>query len=518
MPELSMNKTKLGMPAFKNADGFLISLLGFVMILIYSHHGGIGISPDSIAYVSVARNINTDGLLIDYNLKPLVDFPVFYPFFLSIAGFLTRADQVAIAPYLNGLLFAGVIMITGHLTSSFKEGTNGYKRIILILIALSPSLHEIYSMLWSETLFIFLTIVFIAAFGTYLRKRSVFSLIICAAVAAIACITRYAGVTIIATGLMLLVFDRSLAWRQKLTHLVLFGCTAASLLVINLLHNTSITGSLTGARQAGVLSLSDNIVFFGRVICYWLPVWGEQARLVSGVAIFIFIVITGLFLMRAWLNKSYTGTENCFAAFFIVYTVFIIGISTLSHFEEINNRLLSPLFIPLLIALTSWIPGILKRPVMAKYRMVLVPVLLLIVAILTGYQLRQDLETYREAKDSGIPGYNDDSWKGSETAKFLRMHPDYFNPAYELYSNAHEAAYFNGGIRSDALPQRVDKGDIRDFFKKDGLYLIWFDNFSDDEFIRFRTIWNRSEVVKLRDFKDGDIFFIRPRHFSPRPQ
>ena len=512
-----MQKTSFGLRSLKNLDGFLIAVVGFLVILAYTRYNGIGISPDSIAYLSAARNINSHGILADYNFLPLVDFPVLYPIFLSITGFITRIDPLLIAPYINGLLLAGIIIISGYLIDSF-EGTNKwYKRIILLFLAVGPSLLEIYSMLWSETLFIFLTIVFIAAFSIYLRKHSVQSLIWCGVIAALACVTRYAGVTLIGTGLMLLVFDRSLTLRKRIIHCLWFGLVSISLLAANLLRNALITNSLTGPREKGILTLSDNIVFYGRVICYWLPVHGDQPRLVSGVAIVIFIIIGLLFLKRSWLKRTYTTAENCFSAYFIVYTVFIIGISTLSHFEQINNRFISPAFVPMIIGLTSWIPKTLRSLHKTQFRMALVG-LGIIAIVFERNQLKEVNTMFAEVKDYGIAGYTDDSWKHSQTAKFLREHPDYFDRQYTVYSNAHEAAYFNGHLATESLPHRVSKHDVDEFFSEDGLYLIWFDDFSDNELIKFRTIWDKCDVVKKYDFNDGDIFFIKPRHSSAQPQ
>lgn len=505
------------MAAMSNLDGIVIGLAGLALILIYTQHGGIGVSPDSIAYLGVARNIDSMAALKDYNLRPLVDFPVFYPLFLGIIGFLVRTDLVTVLPFLNGLLFAGVIISTGYLLDSFETRSRLYKRIILLFIAISPPLLQVYYMAWSETLFILLVILFITAFKSYLSRPLYSRLLLSAAIAAIACITRYAGITIIATGLMLILFNRFQEWNTKFKHLLLFGTVSSSLLVINLIHNRWITGSLTGPRQAGILSLSDNIVFYGRVTGSWLAVWTQQAQVVSTVSILILTGITFLFLKRSWLNRNYLTAENCFAAFFIVYTVFIIAISTLSHFEEINNRLLSPLFIPLLIALTSWIPAQLFKLSKVYFNFVAV-ILGLVLLVFTVNDLEEDNEMYQEASRYGIPGYTADTWKQSATARFLREHATWFDPAYEVYSNAHEAAYFNGGLRTESLPQVVDKHDTHNFFSKKGLYLIWFDNFSDDELIKFKTIRDHADLVKLHDFKDGDIFFIRPRHALPPQQ
>ncbi|WP_158796883.1 hypothetical protein [Pedobacter sp. L105] len=512
-----MQKTRFSLLSLKNLDGLLISVIGFLLIIIYTRYNGIGVSPDSIAYLSAARNMYMHGLLADYNMRPLVDFPLFYPFFLSVIGFITRIDPLILAPVINGLLLAGIIVMTGYLIDTF-EGTNKwYKRIILFFLALSPSLLDIYSMLWSETLFLFLTIAFIASFSRYLRKRTLGSLLFCAGVAAVACITRYAGVTLVGTGLLLLVFDRSLEWRKRMIYCIYFGFISISLLVANLVRNAVITSSLTGPRQKGILTLSDNVVFYGRVICSWLPVHGDQPRLVSGIAIAIFIFISLLFLKRSWLNRTYETAENCFAAFFIVYTVFIIGISTLSHFEQINNRFISPVFVPMLIGLTSWIPNKLRQ--LNRVQFGLAVAILGIIGIVFEYgQLKQVHFMYEDVKDYGIGGYTDDSWKHSETAKFLREHPDYFNRKYTVYSNDHQAAYFNGRMRTESIAQRVNKHDTDEMFEEDGFYLIWFDNFSDNELVKFRYMWDRSYMVKKFDFNDGDIFFVKPRHPLVRPR
>lgn len=504
-----MNRTRFGLMTFPNADAFLISLLGFILIILFTSHSGIGISPDSIVYLSGARSLQAEGVLADYTQKPIVDFPAGYPLFLSLTGLLTRTDLVSVAPFLNGLLLAAVIVLTGYLIDTFPGVTKWYKWTILTLIAGSPALLDIYSMLWSETLFIFLTIVFMAVFSHYLKVRTTGSLLICAAVAAVACITRYAGVTLIGTGLLIIFLDGMSGWKKRITDCLLFGFVSVTLLLGNLLRNSMITGSLTGPRQKGILLLSDNIVFFGRVVCWWLPVSGEQARLVSGIAIVIFLFITLLFLQRCWFKKNYSSAENCFAAFFIVYTVFIIVISTVSHFEQINNRFISPVFIPMLIGISSWIPRAFARPDSRTRRVALS--LLLAIVVLTGqHELHIAAEMYQEAKNYGIAGYTEDMWKHSPTAKFLREHQEAFSDDYTVYSNAHEAAYFNGHLPAESLPHRNDPRDIAGFFSEKGLYLVWFDDFSDNELIKFRTIWKNAEVVKKYDFQDGDIFFIRP--------
>jgi len=508
-----MNKTIAGLLAFRHLDSFFVSLLGFILILIYTGHSGIGLSPDSIVYVSVARNIFDHGSLIEYGLKPVVDFPVFYPFFLSVITFFSRVDIVTCAPYLNALLFAGLIFCTGYLIDFFRESSRLYKVTVLLTIAISPSLFDVYTMLWSETLFILLTILFIAALTSYLRTYSITRLLICALIAAVTCVTRYAGITLIATGLMVMVFDRSFEWRKKTLHCFIFSLLSVLLLIANLVRNRMVSGELTGPREAGITSLRDNVFYYGKVVCWWFPVLENHPAIYVFVSIFLFVVICIAFLKRSWFAGNYTTAENCFTASFIVYTVFIIGVSTLSHFEQINNRFISPLFVPMLITITCWIPKTLRRLSMPLRYTALVFISLAAIAFELN-ELKKLDGMYQEARDYGIAGYADNSWKNSQTAGFLREHPRIFKPKYELYSNAAEAVYFDGRQRAISLPHCVDKKDVYEFFLKKAMYLIWFKTIDDPDLIGLTELRKRAQVTKQYSFKDGDIYFVKP---DPNP-
>src|ERR1044071_10290284 len=92
-----------------NIDSGLAAIASFCLIYLFTRHGGIGISPDSVAYLSGARNIISHCALRSYDQMPLVDFPALYPVFLAGAMLFTRLDPMVFAPFLNGFLFSVVI-------------------------------------------------------------------------------------------------------------------------------------------------------------------------------------------------------------------------------------------------------------------------------------------------------------------------------------------------------------------------------------------------------------------------
>src|SRR5262245_10499183 len=97
----------------KNIDSFIAALAGFTIIILFTHHGGIGISPDSVVYATTAEHVKANGKLIDFTQRNVVNFPAFYPFFLTAIMWLTSLKPLVFAPYLNAFLFAALIYIAG---------------------------------------------------------------------------------------------------------------------------------------------------------------------------------------------------------------------------------------------------------------------------------------------------------------------------------------------------------------------------------------------------------------------
>src|SRR6202000_2608204 len=131
----------------ENYDAVVAAIAGFCIIQVLCQHGGIGISPDSVVYISTAGNIHDHGRINDFTNMPIMDFPAFYPIFLSGLIFLTGHGVMVFGPLLNGFLFAGIIWVSGWLMDHFSFPSKIYKWVLLVCIVLSPCLLEVYSMI-----------------------------------------------------------------------------------------------------------------------------------------------------------------------------------------------------------------------------------------------------------------------------------------------------------------------------------------------------------------------------------
>lgn len=493
----------------KNIDSLIAAVLGFIIVQMFTQYGGIGISPDSIAYAGTARNVMNGQGFTEFNGSPLVSFPMFYPAFLVLVMLVTQQDIVAIAPVLNGLLFAALLFLSGVMLERFKHKTPTYKRIILLIMLLSPGLIEIYTMLWSETLFIFLSLVFIFLFQRYFKTHTIKALIAAAVVAAIAFDTRYAGITLVGTGCLLLFFDKNLGWKRKAEHILIFGSIGCSLAVTNLIRNTLVKGLATGMRQKGVTPLFKNVEYSGNVMSDW---FGMNLQLhlffiLLSIAVMVLFVTFFVRNFRHW--KAYYSYENVTVSFFIVYVLFIVVSSTISRYETINNRLLGPAFIPLLWTSTCQIPKWRKKMPHIAMDWIFFGFSMGIAASLVWSYWAVNKENLEYMNETGIPGYNEDTWTKSPLIHYLQRDARYFDKDSTVYSNHSQAVYFLTGHSVSALPERVYKEDVREFKTESPIVLIWFDNDPNTDLLTLKEIRACKKMEKVNSFEDGAIYILK---------
>lgn len=493
----------------KNYDTFIAAVIGFFAIQLFCKYSGIGISPDSIMYTSAARSLNTNGTLQTFNHIPIVDFPVFYPVFLGSIMFITRIDPVIFGAVLNGLMFATLIYTSGWIMHRFVPTSRVYKWLMLVAIILSPALLQVYSYLWSETLFIVETLFFLVAFREYLLKHTIKTLVIAALIAAISCITRYAAVTIVGTGGLLLLLDRVLPLKKKIFHIIIYGFVCISLLVSNLVFNAFMSGTTTGPREPSITSFGKNLYYFGNVICDWMGLTPNQYWLSIPLAT---IILLGFIAALAYnyYRRHLDSFENLAITFALVYGLFIVISSTFSRYERINHRLLAPMYITALWGYTSWGLLLLKKIVNTNTRKIVAG---LMIVLMLGFVTKEffiDKARYVDqiAGEYGNPGYTDESWIDSDFAAYLKtIDKSQFDPKVTIYTDAHEAVYFFSGMSSYLVPHRFFKKDVAKFYKIKRFYLIWFNVLENPELINIKDIQKVKHLRLIKDFgAEGGIY------------
>ena len=480
------------------------------MIQVFARHGGIGVSPDSVIYMSTATNILNHGTIRDFSGWPMMDFPAGYPFFLAAVQLLSRTEILYAGPVLNGLLFASLIFTSGWLMERFTVHSKWYKWALLTIIPLSPCLQEIYSMIWSESLFLLLILFFIPAMRHYLQAPALRRLLLPALIAALACVTRYAGVSLILLGGGLILLVGGLPWSKKLLHGGIFSLISSTLFGLNLYRNHLVTGTLTGYREKALTSFGTNLYHYGSVLCDWLPFFNGHYEAAAWVGAGFILLGTALFIRRWFAGRDLFSYENIGAAYFIVYTVFILATASLSRFQQLDSRLLSPLCIPWLWAISSWTPGWVRGLRLREGRMSWTGIVICtgIFVCMQAGQWRTFKLNWEGIKDAGIPGYTEDQWKQSQTMDYIRHNADMHKPGAPVYSNAYEGIWFLTGVHSDLIPHKEFPQDIREMLHEDHFYIIWFEDSANADLMSIDSIRQVKNVAQELTFDDGKVYFF----------
>lgn len=490
-----------------NIDSIAAGAIGFGIICLFTRHSGIGISPDSVSYLSTARSLSSGHGFIEFDQMPFIDFPVLYPIFLASIHFVTRIDPLQFAPVMNGLLFGLLIYLSGAMMNRFSAVSKWYKWIMLSCMVLSPCLLEVYPMMWSETIFLLFTLLYIITLTHYFQTHELKALLIASSITALACVTRYAGITMIGTGCMLIIFDFYFVPGRKLKHLLIFGLISSSLLVVNLIRNRLAAGFLTGQRQKGVTPLFDNISYYGSVICDWLPLEKGNYGFSLGIGLLVLLVFAALIIGFILLRRYKHSYESVATSFGFVYSIFIIASATVSRYQQLNSRLLCPLFIPFIWTISYWIVPFIKK-LNSSQR---IWAMLIGVCCAIGFQYNQwmtDYETWDGVKDAGVPGYTEDPFPQSQIVAFLQKNTVMLKTGNGIYSNAADAVYLFTGLFSNLLPQKAFPSQVEKFYGEGSHWLIWFNDVDDPDEVGLKEIMQHKKVTVISQFPDGAVYRI----------
>jgi Dolichyl-phosphate-mannose-protein mannosyltransferase len=491
-----------------NLDSLLAALVGFFIVQIFSKHSGIGVSPDSVTYISAARNLVHGNGFISFENLPVVDFPFGYPLFLSIISFITRLDPIQFGPVLNGFLFGSVLYTSGSVMNGFHgKPSPFYKRILLICILFSPALQEVYSLFWSETIFILLVLLFIISIAKYLEHGTLGWLYLCIIFCSIACLTRYAGVFMIMTGLFLIFFNPSRSWRSRIFHCLIFGGLSFSLVLINIIRNLTVAGFATGMRLKNTTSLLKIFEYFGDVFCDWLMI--KRIPVVAAlltISVMTYFIFSMIYLKRK--IKSSAQFEYVIALTSLMYCIFMAISSRLTRYELFTNRLLSPMFIPLLWSISWWIPGFISKK-SQKIKWVWGISFCAIAVLFLRIEYLADYEYYDGVKDAGVPGYTEDPFVQSDIVQFIEKNKEIFKPALPIYSNAGDAAYFITGLPVLQLPEIAFPSRVQQYYASKNNYLIWFQDLDNPDMPPLDSILNNKNMIVLKQFSDGAVYITK---------
>jgi hypothetical protein len=188
----------------------LVSLLGVFVILALTARRGAGIIADVPSYILIARHMFSPGFSGASHLSGVWQqhYPPLFPFFLAVIHCLGGPDPLIGVRWLNALLFGVSIFLVGMLTYKYSQA--GWLALLAAgWMLVKIDILRIYSAGMSEPLFIvwlLLYMMFVVDFICHKRPTAFWGMTV---TAALACMTRIIGVSLVFTGFLVLLYYRN---------------------------------------------------------------------------------------------------------------------------------------------------------------------------------------------------------------------------------------------------------------------------------------------------------------------
>ena len=342
-----------------------IAFLGAAHILIRTSLYGIKISTDSRAYMGFAEAIVHGGI----HGERLVWYPPFLSMLLAFFRLL-NVNLVETARFINIIAFGLIILLVGHYLSRHIR-SHFFVVGATFTIMLSFPIISVSSYALTETLFILLMLLALVQMESFWSGRTAKSgLVFSAVFSALAPLTRWIGITVIATGIILILTSPAFPASRRYKYAAFYATWSSLPLALWLGRNWMINESLIGRRTdfASGQSLADSLSQLGDTLHLWTFLHQEHGwtEYMLWAAAVLAILETVRFLIahqkRQQLHTfnihlketkldQYKGWRTAipFATFTSVYLATLLIAVPITVGQPISSRYLAPVWGPAII-------------------------------------------------------------------------------------------------------------------------------------------------------------------------
>ena len=518
--------TPLAFPALL----ILLGFLGATHILVRTSTYGAALTGDSITYLSTARSVLAGDGIYTFSGGYLNLWAPFFPFFLAFIGLL-GFDPLDAGRLVNCAIFGLIISISGFWLN--KKFTSHFLVLgATVTIMTSLPLSHISSYFMTEALFILFALLALMQIESFVRQgrntaRQPF--VLSAIFAALAAVTRYVGITVIFSAILIILIRKDIPIYTRLKVSSFYAAISSVPLAAVLICIYIILGKATGHFRYlwSPTSMSDVMTQVLTILTEMFTVFDRwifpRKFLRSGPLnipwILVGLVILGILMFIIMSRRSQdtklTGSLRPvipFAIFTLVYLTFLVSAQLVISLQAIDTRYLAPLYIPLLFIAVFLLDRLLTddaRGKMVTFKWILVSFVLLGWLTHIGLTVEKGLYDTARSLTSGYEGntYNTTYWDDSETIAYLNANP----LDGQIYSNDPAALYFLAAvpppvkfaIGANNCPPSWYR--YQDF---DATYIIWLDykgHLYPDFYMQ--NLKSQCSLKPVAELSDGSIYY-----------
>ncbi len=433
------------------AAAVALAAIAGTSLVVYISHCGIGISPDSVQYVEQARNLaggrGFTEMAADDSVHPVTWFPPLFPTLLAAGG--KHLGPLAVARVLNCGLMGINIVLAGILTALGARSRLAGALVAWIAVLAMPLL-AVHSYAWSEPLFIALSLGGLGAIAIYRVRGRVGWLILAGILVAGTVLTRYFGGLLVVVGAALLLLG-SAPLRRRLLDAALFALATPLPLALWLIRSREAGQAATGRQATVHLVTREKLHDLGKTLVEWVFATDEMRQKTGAIAIGAALVGLAFYLLAtrrkthdpartpADVSDSLVLTLGLYAICYL--PALFAAISLFDASTPLNERLLAPLFLPVLILVAAMLSAVVFR-VDPKVRRFAVGAAVALAAVFFLAECARILEPQKvhdfswayKAHSFGR-GYAGRGWRQSKAIAWVKE----LDPATPIYSNGYDA-------------------------------------------------------------------------------
>ena len=500
----------------------ILSLLGVLLVLISTSRFGPGVSPDSVAHVSTARNLLSGKGYIQYDGNPFVRWPPLFSTLLASIG-LCGFDPLGVARYLNAICFGAIIFTSGLW---FLKNIQPLPFALLgpVALLLSRPLIGVSAFAWTEPLFVLLVLMFVVEAGEFLERGKSLSFILLTISAMLAFLTSYIGVTVILAGLVILYLKPTITPVRRFVNAIIFGTISALPTIAWLVGNRVVSSELTRELALASFPIAENLRFALHAVSKWFLPPGTPT--IPRILIFclLFILMLGFLAAISMRDRNRWARSNLpqvmpSLCFLFIYLGCLAASATGVAFGGINDRLLSPIYVPLILLMVFTFDNLREFPARHSLRRALNVMLITGFSLWLAYQASSIARATWTFFHDGPGGYSTALWRDSDLVQHIRKYPLHG----EIYSNAPDVLYILAGKSGRLSPRKHLShfpGSITDdilHFKKSlesdtDTYLVWFENNYRASFLySLQELRSMFDLDTVTTTSDGAVYLVRCR-------
>ncbi len=504
--------------------------LGTAHILVRTATYGLEVRGDFMVFLSTTINVLAGEGLQDFTGRPLVGWPPLFVLLLAAFGWV-GIEPLAASRWINATAFGLTILASGGwLRSNLRS--RWLTLAATATIAASLPLSEFASRLMTEPLLVLLTLLALVQLASFLHRGGQTPLLLGAVFTGLTAVTRWPGVVLIGTGVLLLLVRRTSPLVIRLKDAVVFSTIASLPLAGVMTRNWAVSGTLTGRRGASGQSLSAGLHQIAEVFGEWVA----PPNAPDGVAYLLWLAVAAVGLAGAAVvlhgrqpapkaAPAYfrLGPVFPFAGFALAYLSFMVAVVPFTVRQGIDSRYLLPVYVPLLLVAAFLLDRFLSIKAAGQGRAACGLASLVLLAALAhgGFSVHRNLRITYQAWREGFKSWtlNGSDYESSEALNYIRLHLS--DSDSRIYSQHNQLTWFWDRTappgKHQYLPGKIHQliPHIMRRTEGDGAYIVWLQHQKPSYAYDALDLRCLPGVEPVAELSDGVVFRLTTAATEP---